>query len=92
MDIDLKITYKSEALKNTRNDRGITQAALSEATGISLRTLQHYEQGAKDINAAKLSTILKICIALQCEVGDIISDPETRALLGRYERRNDSDQ
>lgn len=53
--------------------------------GVSVRVLQNYEQGFRDVNGAKLSTLLKLCLALGCRLQDILDDPETLDLLGRYE-------
>ena len=49
-----------------------------------MRTLQCYEQGAKDLNGAKLATLLKLCLALDCKLGDILTDEETVKLLEQY--------
>lgn len=44
----------------------------------------YYEQGAKDLNGAKLATLLKLCLALDCKLGDILTDEETVKLLEHY--------
>ena len=47
--------------------------------------LQQYEQGKQaDINGAKLSTLLKICIALESPLEAILDEPETLSLLEHY--------
>lgn len=40
-----------------------------------------------NVNGAKLSTLLKLCLALNYSLSDILEDPETLALLERYEKR-----
>lgn len=60
------------------------QSQLARAAGISVRVLQDYERGARDISGAKLATLLKLCNALHCELRDIIADPETIELLEAY--------
>lgn len=65
----------------------MSQTKLSETAGVSLQTLQKYERRALDINGAKLSTLLKLCLALDCCLFDILDDPETLDLLERYEER-----
>lgn len=70
-----------ENMKELRKKAGITGKELSEKTGISIRTIQAYEQGYKDINGAKLKTLLKLCHALGCGLEDIITDEETKELL-----------
>lgn len=84
MDIEIKVTYMDGDLRRERKNRGITQAELAEMTGLNVRTLQCYEQGTKDINNAKLSTLLKICLALNCDLMDILTDKETRSLMNHY--------
>lgn len=84
MQMDIKVTYKNEKLKALRQAAGLSQAQLGEITGLNYRTLQHYEQGTKDLNAAKLQTLLKLCNALNCTLPDIITDPETLAEWNRY--------
>ena len=83
----MKISYTINAggLKQNRELSGMSQAELAEKTGISVRMIQNYEQGTNDINGAKLSTLLRICIALGCTLDGIITDPETRDLLEKYE-------
>ena len=66
-------------LQNTRLSREMSQSQL--ATG---RVLQTYEQGGRDLSGAKLATLLKICLALNCKLEDILPDGETAELLKRY--------
>lgn len=87
MEIDVKIFYRNEKLQAARQAAGMTQAQLARAAGISVRVLQAYECGARDISGAKLATLLKICGALRCTLQDIIPDAETLELLGEYEKR-----
>ena len=46
---------KMSKLKDTRQAAGLSQSQLAAATGLNVRMLQHYEQGVKDINGAKLA-------------------------------------
>jgi DNA-binding Xre family transcriptional regulator len=59
-----------------RLNRSLTQAELARKTGLNLRTLQYYEQGSKPIESARLDKLLKLCIVLDCEISDIIDNPE----------------
>lgn len=84
MEISVKISYKNEKLQNARQAAGMSQSQLARAAGISVRVLQDYERGARDISGAKLATLLKLCNVLHCELRDIITDTETIALLDAY--------
>ena len=39
------------------------------------------------MHGAKLSTLLKLCLALDCRLSDILDDPETLDLLRQYGER-----
>ena len=72
-------------LKNAREERRISQKGLSDLTGISIRTIQAMEQGARTTKSANLAALLKLCLALNCKLEDIVDDIETLELLRRYE-------
>ncbi len=59
-------------LKRIRKEKGFTQNQLSELSGINLRMIQYYEQGAKDINSASALTVYKMAKALDCTVEDLL--------------------
>lgn len=86
MDISVKIAYRNEKLQAARLAAGMSQSQLA-AAGISVRILQDYERGARDINGAKLATLLKICNALECSLRDILTDPATLEGLDEYDKR-----
>lgn len=85
MEISMKIYYRGTKLQAKRKERGLSQSQLAEVSGVNLRTLQKYESGEKDLNGAKLATLLRFCIALECRLIDILNDPETVQLLETYE-------
>lgn len=66
------MAYKSR-LKWHREDKGMTQKELAEKSGVNFAVLQHYEQGINDINNAKVTTVLALAEALDCDVYDIIN-------------------
>ena len=74
-------------LKVMREMRELTQQEVAELSGVSFRMIKDYEQGQRDINGAKLLTLLKLCAALRCQLEDIVDDVETLELLRRYEER-----
>ena len=57
-------------LKALRESRGLSQSQLAKKADINSRVLQTYEQDDRDIAGAKLKTILKICVALECTRDD----------------------
>lgn len=63
------------SLKDARKRKGLSQSQLAEAANVNVRTLQYYEQGVKDINGAKLNTLLNLSRALECPISDIVTDP-----------------
>ena len=71
-------------LQTKRLEAQMSQSQLAAAAGINGRMLQYYEQGAKDLSGAKLATLLKLCLALNCTLADILPDGETTELLTRY--------
>ena len=63
-------------LKRIREDRGMTQASLSDKSGVSKRLIQAYEQGYKDINKAQVLTVVRLSETLGCAVKDLIEEVE----------------
>lgn len=63
-------------LKAWRQAKGLSQSQLAEKTGINLRTIQHYEQGSKNFDHARIDTIMRVCVALDCGLDDILENPE----------------
>lgn len=63
-------------LKQHREAAGITQKQLAEKTQMSLRTIQHLEQGTRDLNKAQAFTVWSIAKALNCKMEDLIEAGE----------------
>lgn len=59
---------------------------MAELTEMSLSAVTKLEQGQRNINKAELSTLLKLCLALDCRLSDILDDPETLDLLEQYNK------
>ena len=59
-------------LKRIREKTGLSQSGLAEKSGVSVRMIQYYEQGAKDINKAAVVTVVKLANALGVDVRDLI--------------------
>lgn len=73
-------------LKDKRNEKGYTQSQLSELSGIKFQVIQQYETGYRNIDGAKLETLLKLAAALNCRIYEILEDPELRKQLVKYEK------
>lgn len=71
----------TKKLKEMRQAANLSQSQLAEKAGLSLRTLQHYEQGAKEFDHARIDTILKVCLVLNCKFEDIIENQEYLEML-----------
>lgn len=72
MDRRMKEYFVDTNLKRFRGYLGITQTELSKRSGVSLRSIQMYEQRQKDINKASLITVYKLAKAFGCAVEDLI--------------------
>ena len=72
--VDSKIKeYFSEInLKRIRTAYGFTQAELAERSGVSLRSIQMYEQRNKNINKASADSMYSLAKALGCTMEDLI--------------------
>lgn len=73
-------------LKEKRLEAGLTQSQLAEKTGLNVRVLQHYEQGSKKFDHARVDKILRVCIALNCKLEDIIEDETFIELIKEYQK------
>lgn len=59
-------------LKRIREEKNITQAKLSESSGVNLQMIQKYEMGIRDINKAQGITLHALAQALECKIEDLI--------------------
>lgn len=59
-------------LKNMRQRKDMSQRQLAEASGVSIRMIQYYEQGKNDINKAEALTVYRLADALFCRVEDLL--------------------
>lgn len=74
-------------LKDQRKINNLSQSQLSVGSGVSVKMIQKYEQGVRNIDAAKLETLLKLCNTLNCDLVDIINSPTLKALIETYEAK-----
>lgn len=72
VDSKMKEYFSETNLKRIRTTYGFTQAELAERSGVSLRSIQMYEQRNKNINKASADTMYSLAKALGCTMEDLI--------------------
>lgn len=72
IDTRMKEHFPTTNLKRIRTSYGLTQAELAKRSGVSLRSIQMYEQRNKDINKASVDTIYSIAKVLGCTMEDLV--------------------
>ncbi len=72
VDEKVKEFFLETNLKRIRTTYGCSQAELAKLSGVSLRSIQMYEQKNKDINKASVVTLYKIAKVLGCTIEDLI--------------------
>ena len=72
VDSKIKEYFPETNLKRIRTAYGFTQAKLAERSGVSLRSIQMYEQRNKNINKASADTMYSLAKALGCTMEDLI--------------------
>ena len=75
--MDKKIEDRTDEtkLKKIRDAAGLSQSELSKKAGVSLRSIQMYEQRQNDIDKAQGHTLYKLSVALVCDIGDLLERP-----------------
>ena len=68
----MKDHFTETNLKRIRTTYGCTQAELAKRSGVSLRSIQMYEQRNKDINKASVETVHSLAKVLGCTIEDLI--------------------
>ena len=56
---------------------------LAKLSGVSIRTIQHFESRNRDIDGAHLDILLDLCMALNCGLCDIL---ESKNLINKVEQ------
>lgn len=72
VDAKVKGYFCETNLKRIRMVYGCTQAELAELSGVSLRSIQMYEQRNKNINKASADTLYHLAKALGCTMEDLL--------------------
>ena len=71
-DVRMRTYFADTNLKRIRTTYGCTQAELAKRSGVSLRSIQMYEQRNKDINKASAETVLCLAKVLGCTMEDLL--------------------
>ena len=77
-DAKVRAYFTDTNLKRIRTTYGCTQAELAKRSGVSLRSIQMYEQHNKDINKASAETVLSLAKVLSCTMEDLLEKGSSR--------------
>lgn len=69
--LDNQLNKKESGLKVQREQMGLSQSGLAKKTGISIKTIQAYEQRLKSMKHARLETLENLSEELACEIEDL---------------------
>ncbi len=72
VDRRIKEHFPTTNLKRLRTICGYSQSVLAKKSGVSLRSIQMYEQRNKDINKASVETLYRISKVIGCTIEDLI--------------------
>ena len=59
-------------LQEKRKAAGLSQSKLADRVGMSVRVLQHYEQGSMDLNKAAADMVYRLAVALGCQMAELL--------------------
>lgn len=74
LDEKVRAAYPETNLKRIRTAYGCSQRELSKMSGVSLRSIQMYEQRNKDINKAQSDSLYRLAKALGCTMEDLLEE------------------
>lgn len=72
LDLTIKERFSETKLKRIRTAYGCSQKELAELSGVSLRSIQMYEQRNKDINRAQAESLYRLAKALGCQMEELL--------------------
>ena len=73
--IEERVARRGAPLKSWREQRGLSQVALAEKSGVSLRAIQQYEQRCKNINHGQGVSLYRLAQTLGCRIEDLLEYP-----------------
>lgn len=68
-------------LQNQRLSAGLTQKKLSELSGVTLRVIQQYECGQRNVDGGGLEILCRLAIAIGCNLVDILESEDLKELV-----------
>lgn len=68
-------------LQTMRKKANLSQSELAAVSGVKLRAIQTYEIEQRNINHAKLETLCKLALALNCTLYDLLTDEQLKVKL-----------
>lgn len=68
-------------LKELRIKAGVSRPKLAEMINTSVRTLEAYEQGLRNVDGMKIETLLTLSTALNCRISDIVENEQLKEKL-----------
>lgn len=69
-----KFNPNPTALEKARREAGLTRQKLAEISGVSLRSLECYEQRKNDINIANVKTVRALAQAIGVPIEKILDE------------------
>ena len=72
MDNKMSKSSAVSRLARLRSYAGLTQRMLADRSGVSIRMIEQYEQGRKDLSKASAETILKLSQVLRCSMEELL--------------------
>lgn len=70
---DPKLAKITSKLKKARISNGYTQDSLAELSGVNIKSIAAYEQNPSKLANASVSTVMRLCDCLGCDIEDIIN-------------------
>ncbi len=74
LDEKVRAAYPETNLKRIRTAYGCSQRELAKMSGVSLRSIQMYEQRNKDINKAQSDSLYRLAKVLGCTMEDLLEE------------------
>ena len=63
-------------LEQLRRDVNLTRAELAAKSGLSMRVIEGYEQGHRNVDGMAIKRAAALAAVLGCKIEDLIASPE----------------